>query len=214
MGQKIHPLGFRLIINQSYKSLWFSNMRTYSQFIKEDFIMRSYLKKLFYKSNIADIQIIRRLNQIEINLHIARPGIILGIIKTNITNIKNNLVKKLKTINKIKINIIEISNLDQRAILLSEWISQQLEKRIAFKRVIKQSLQKISKSSIKGIKIQISGRLNGATIARKEWIREGRVPLQTLRANIDYGYTRAYTRYGILGTKVWLFKSKKLLEKI
>nr|YP_009398297.1 ribosomal protein S3 [Thaumatella adunca]ARW67483.1 ribosomal protein S3 [Thaumatella adunca] len=210
MGQKTHPSGFRIGITESHKSSWFSDMKTYPQIIEEDHKIRSYIENTLKKANISTIQINRKLDQIEINLHTGRPGIILGKMGTGIDLIRNNIIKKLKITNKIRINIIEITEPDREAILLGQWIAQQLEKRIAFRRAIRQGIQKANKANIDGIKIQISGRLNGAEIARTEWIREGRVPLQTLRANIDYAYTRAQTIYGILGIKVWLFKGEKI----
>nr|AZL88010.1 ribosomal protein S3 [Harveyella mirabilis] len=209
MGQKIHPLGFRLGITESHKSSWFTEMKAYPHMIEEDYKIRYYITNFFYKANIANIQINKKLNQIEINIHTLRPGIILENIEIGIKNIKNNLNKKLNIKNKIKINIIEIIKPDREAILLGKWIAKQLEKRITFRKAIRQGIQKAQKSNVQGIKIQISGRLNGAEIARKEWVRQGRVPLQTLRANIDYASTQAHTIYGILGIKIWLFKGEK-----
>nr|ARW60651.1 ribosomal protein S3 [Polysiphonia sp.] len=210
MGQKIHPSGFRIGITESHKSSWFSEMKTYSLLIKEDYKIRSYIENKLQKANIAKIEIERKLDQIEINIHTARPGIILGKSGLGIDKTRNEIIKKFKTTNKLRINIREITEPDREAILLAQWITQQLEKRVAFRRAVRQGIQKANKANINGIKIQISGRLNGAEIARKEWIREGRVPLQTLRAQIDYAYTRAYTIYGILGIKVWLFKDEKI----
>ena len=133
---------------------------------------------------------------------------ILGKLGSGIDAIRKELTHALETFNKIRINVIEINEPDREAILLAQWIAQQLEKRVAFRRTIRQAIQKAQKANISGIKVQVSGRLNGAEIARKEWIREGRVPLQTLRANIDYAYTQAHTIYGILGVKIWLFKDE------
>lgn len=209
MGQKTHPSGFRIGITEKHKSSWFSPMKFYSLLIEEDYKIRSYIEKQLVKASISLIHIERKLDQIEINIHTARPGLILGKMGNGIEDLRNNLCKKIKLKNKIRINIIEIIEPDREAILLAEWLAQQLEKRIAFRRAIKQGIQKAQKSNIDGIKIQIGGRLNGAEIARKEWIREGRVPLQTLRAQIDYAYTKAQTIYGILGIKVWLFKGEK-----
>lgn len=210
MGQKTHPSGFRIGITQSHKSSWFSKMKLYSKLIQEDYKIRSYTEKTLNKASISLIKIERQLDQVEINIHTARPGIVLGKMGTGIDILRSNLEKRIDIKNKIRINIIEITEPDKEAILLAQWIAQQLEKRIAFRRAIRQGIQRAQKANIEGIKIQISGRLNGAEIARKEWIREGRVPLQTLRANIDYAYTRAYTIYGILGIKVWLFKGEKI----
>nr|QCI05684.1 ribosomal protein S3 [Cryptopleura ramosa] len=210
MGQKTNPSSFRIGITQKHKSSWFANMKFYSKIIQEDYQIRSYIEKKLNKTSISLINIERKVDQIEINLHTARPGVILGKMGTGIENITKKLEKKFHASNKIRINVIEITEPDKEAILLAEWIAQQLEKRIAFRRAVRQGIQRAQKANIQGIKIQVAGRLNGAEIARKEWIREGRVPLQTLRADIDYAYTRAQTIYGILGIKVWLFKGEKI----
>nr|YP_010850671.1 ribosomal protein S3 [Lophurella hookeriana]WGH13372.1 ribosomal protein S3 [Lophurella hookeriana] len=210
MGQKIHPSGFRIGITESHKSSWFSSMKTYPNLIEEDYKIRSYITNDLKKANIAKIKIDRKLDQTEIHIHTARPGIILGKAGSGIDRLRHEIMKKLKISSKIRINVIEITEPDREAILLAQWIAQQLEKRIAFRRAVRQGIQKANKVNISGIKIQISGRLNGAEIARKEWVREGRVPLQTLRANIDYAYTKAHTIYGILGIKIWLFKDEKI----
>ena len=210
MGQKIHPSGFRIGITESHKSSWFSNMNQYPKKLEEDYKIRMYIETHLSKANISMTQINRKLDQIEINIHTARPGIILGKMGDGIDNLRKEVIKKLNITNKIRINIIEIKDPDREAKLLGQWIGQQLEKRIAFRRIIRQSIQRANKANIQGIKIQISGRLNGAEIARKEWVREGRVPLQTLRANIDYAYTRAQTIYGILGIKIWLFRGEQI----
>lgn len=207
MGQKIHPSGFRLGITESHRSSWFSKMQEYPKIIEEDYKIRYYVENKLNKAGIAKININRKLDQTEINIHTARPGIILGKSGTGIELIRKNITQKLKISNKIRLNLIEVTEPDREAKLLSQWIAQQLEKRVAFRRVLRQGIQKAQKANITGIKIQISGRLNGAEIARKEWAREGRVPLQTLKANIDYAYSRANTIYGILGIKIWLFKS-------
>jgi len=210
MGQKIHPSGFRIGITQEHKSSWFSKMRLYPILIKEDYHIRSYIEKTLIKASISCVNIERKLDQTEINIYTARPGLVVGKMGTGIENIRQHLNKQLKFSNKIRINIIEITEPDKEAILLANWIAQQLEKRIAFRRAVRQGIQRAQKANVAGIKIQISGRLNGAEIARKEWVREGRVPLQTLRADIDYAYTMAQTIYGTLGVKVWLFKGEKI----
>nr|YP_010851661.1 ribosomal protein S3 [Echinothamnion hystrix]WGH14559.1 ribosomal protein S3 [Echinothamnion hystrix] len=210
MGQKTHPSGFRIGITESHKSSWFSSMKTYPTLIEEDYQIRYYITSNLKKANIAQIKIDRKLDQTEVDIHTARPGIILGKSGSGIDILRHEMMKKLKISSKIRINIIEITEPDREAILLAQWIAQQLEKRIAFRRAVRQGIQKANKVNINGIKIQISGRLNGAEIARKEWVREGRVPLQTLRANIDYAYTKAHTIYGILGIKIWLFKDEKI----
>nr|YP_009397279.1 ribosomal protein S3 [Thuretia quercifolia]ARW66465.1 ribosomal protein S3 [Thuretia quercifolia] len=211
MGQKIHPSGFRIGITQKHKSSWFTQMKYYSNLIKEDYNIRLYIEQALNKASISLIHIERKLDQIELNIYTARPGLIVGKMGTGIEYLRHNLTKKLNSNYKIRINIIEITEPDKEAILLANWIAQQLEKRIAFRRAIRQGIQRAQKANINGIKIQVGGRLNGAEIARKEWVREGRVPLQTLRADIDYAYTRAHTIYGILGVKVWLFKGEKII---
>nr|YP_009399352.1 ribosomal protein S3 [Kapraunia schneideri]ARW68958.1 ribosomal protein S3 [Kapraunia schneideri] len=210
MGQKTHPSGFRLGITESHKSSWFAKMQEYPTIIEEDYKIRYYIETKLEKAGIAKIHINRKIDQTEINIYTARPGIILGKSGTGIETIRNYIRKKLQVYSKIRLNLIEITEPDKEATLLCEWIAQQLEKRVAFRRVLRQGLQKAQKANITGIKIQISGRLNGAEIARKEWTREGRVPLQTLKANIDYAYTQAHTIYGILGIKIWLFKENKI----
>ena len=210
MGQKTHPSGFRIGITQNHKSSWFTKMTEYKNFLQEDYIIRSYITKNLNKASISLIYIERKVDQIEIYIHTARPGIVLGRMGTGIENLRINLENKLKIKQKIRINVIEINEPDSQAILIGEFIGQQLEKRIAFRRAVRQGIQRAQKTKIKGIKVQVSGRLNGAEIARKEWVREGRVPLQTLRADIDYAYTTAQTIYGILGIKVWLFKGEKV----
>lgn len=209
MGQKTHPSGFRIGITKNHKSSWFTKMTCYSSLIQEDYLIRTYIENTLSKASIALIHIERKINQIEINIHTARPGIVLGKMGKGIETLRLNLQTKFKN-NKIRINVIEITEPDTEAILLAEFIAQQLEKRTAFRRAVRQGIQRAQKANVQGIKIQVSGRLNGAEIARKEWTREGRVPLQTLRADIDYSYKTAHTIYGILGIKVWLFKGEQL----
>nr|QOS04572.1 30S ribosomal protein S3 [Sarcopeltis skottsbergii] len=210
MGQKIHPLGFRINITQKHRSSWYANMQQYSTLLQEDYKIRSYIYSSLQNASISSIYIHRKVDQIEIYIHTARPGIVLGKMGAGIENLRKQLVKKLKDNKQIRVNVIEIGEPDQEASLIAEFITQQLEKRIAFRRAVRQGVQRSQKANVKGIKVQISGRLNGAEIARSEWIREGRVPLQTLRADIDYSYKTAQTIYGILGVKVWLFKGEKL----
>ena len=207
MGQKTHPSGFRIGITESHRSSWFSKMQEYPQIIQEDYKIRSYIEREMEKAGIAKVEINRKVDQTEININTARPGIILGKSGTGIEIIRNHITKKLKVSSKIRLNLVEVTEPDREAKLLSQWIAQQLEKRVAFRRVLRQAIQKAQKANIPGIKIQISGRLNGAEIARKEWAREVRFPLQTLKANIDYTHTQAHTIYGILGIKIWLFKN-------
>ena len=208
MGQKTHPLGFRLNITQKHKSSWCSKKQKYKQFLQEDYIIRTYISQTLKTAHIVNIQINRKVDQIEIDIKTARPGIILGKLGSGIENLKNEVTKRLKIQKQIRINVVEITEPDREATVIADFIVQQLEKRVAFRRAVRQAIQRAQKAHIKGIKIQVSGRLNGAEIARSEWIREGRVPLQTLRADIDYSYKKAQTIYGVLGVKVWLFKGE------
>lgn len=208
MGQKTHPLGFRIGITQKHRSSWFCSTKNYSIFLKEDYTIREYINKKLKTASIVNIQIDRKVNQIEIEIKTARPGIVLGRLGSGIDNLRQEISKKLNSQQLIRINIVEITEPDKEATLIAEFIAQQLEKRVAFRRSVRQAIQKAQKAHIQGIKIQVSGRLNGAEIARSEWVREGRVPLHTLRANIDYSYKTAQTIYGVLGIKVWLFKGE------
>ena len=212
MGQKTHPLGFRLGVVQEHKSTWYANLNQYANVLEEDDKIRTYISTIAKVNNISNIQICRNSlnNQIQLNIKTGKPGILVGELGIGLENILTD-VKKLLPLNRhITVKVFEIENVDLDAKLLGELIAEQLEKRVAFKRAMREALQRSQKQNVNGIKIQVSGRLNGAEMARTEWIREGRVPLQTLRADIDYATTEANTIYGILGIKIWLFKSEIL----
>lgn len=213
MGQKVHPLGFRLRITQNHRSSWFANQKTYPQILEEDFKIRSYIKSEFSSAGISKIEIERRSEQVELKIHTSRPGIIVGRSGTGIDKIKEDLQKRLKCSTQIRVNVTEVKNADADATLIGEFIAEQLEKRIPFKKATRQAIQKAQRANAKGIRVQVSGRLNGAEIARSEWVREGRVPLQTLRADIDYATKEANTTYGILGIKVWVFNGEVIPDK-
>ena len=208
MGQKVHPLGFRLRITQNHRSSWFANQKTYPLILEEDYKIRAYIKREFSSAGISKIEIERRSEQVELQIHTSRPGIIVGRSGSGIDKIKEDLQKVLKCSNHIRVNVTEIKNMDADANLIGEFIAEQLEKRIPFKRATRQAIQKAQRANAQGIKVQVSGRLNGAEIARSGWVREGRVPLQTLRADIDYATKEANTTYGILGIKVWVFNGE------
>jgi small subunit ribosomal protein S3 len=210
MGQKIHPLAFRLGITQKHKSIWFYENKEYSNILEEDHKIRYFIENKFKLNGISKIYIFRKANQIEIQIESSKPGLIVGRSGNNLESLRKEIYKILAPTEKIRISVIEVMQPDADASLVSEFIVQQLEKRIAFRRIMRQAVNKAQRTSIKGIKIQIAGRLNGAEIARTEWLREGKVPLQTLRANIDYAYKKAQTSYGILGVKVWIFKNEIL----
>ena len=212
MGQKTHPLGFRLGITQEHKSTWFANFNQYANILKEDNLIRNYIDTIAKANSISDIQINRNgLNdQIQLNIETGKPGILVGDLGVGLETLLNNIKKRLPANRQVTINVLEVEKIDLNASLLADLVVEQLEKRIAFRRAIREALQRAQKQNVNGIKIQVSGRLNGAEIARSEWIREGRVPLQTLRADIDYATKEANTIYGVLGIKVWLFKSEIL----
>ena len=208
MGQKTHPLGFRLGITQTHRSSWFAITKNYPTTLEEDFKIRTYLEKELTAAGISKILINRKSDQIEVELHTSRPGIVVGRSGSGIEKIKEDLNKITNNSKQIRINVTELANPDGDASIIAEFIAQQLEKRVAFRRATRQAIQRAQKSNVQGIKVQVSGRLNGAEIARTEWVREGRVPLQTIRADIDYATKKAFTVYGILGIKVWVFNGE------
>jgi len=212
MGQKTHPLGFRLGVIQEHKSTWYANLKHYANVLEEDDKIRTYIGTISKVNNISNIQICRNSlnNQIQLNIKTGKPGILVGDLGTGLKKVLSGVKKLLPSNQQVTIKVFEIENVDLDAKLLSELIAEQLEKRVAFKRAMREALQRAQKQNVNGIKIQVSGRLNGAEMARSEWIREGRVPLQTLRADIDYATTEANTIYGVLGIKIWLFKSEIL----
>ena len=212
MGQKTHPLGFRLGITQEHKSKWYANFNQYANILQEDDKIRVYLNTIKQTNSIANVRINRNgLNdQIQLNIETGKPGILVGDRGSGLENLLNNIKEILPESRQLTINVFEVEKVDLNASLLADLVAEQLEKRIAFRRAIREALQRAQKQNVNGIKIQVSGRLNGAEIARSEWIREGRVPLQTLRADIDYATQEANTIYGVLGIKVWLFKSEIL----
>ena len=212
MGQKTNPLGFRLGITQEHKSTWYANLNQYANILEEDNKIRTYIDSIAKINNISNVQIHRNgLNdQIQLNIETGKPGILVGDMGSGLETLLTNLKKILPASRQLTIKVFEIEKVDLDATLLAHLVAEQLEKRVAFRRAIREALQRAQKQNVNGIKIQVSGRLNGAEIARSEWIREGRVPLQTLRADIDYATTEANTIYGVLGIKVWLFKSEIL----
>ena len=212
MGQKTHPLGFRLGITQDHKSTWYTNFNQYANVLQEDDKIRTYINTIAKSNSISNIRINRNgLNdQIQLNIETGKPGIFVGDLGAGLETLLTNVKKLLPNDRQLTINVFEVEKVDLDASLLADLVAEQLEKRIAFRRAIREALQRAQKQNVNGIKIQVSGRLNGAEIARSEWIREGRVPLQTLRADIDYATQEANTIYGVLGIKVWLFKSEIL----
>ena len=212
MGQKTHPLVFRLGITQDHRSKWYANFNQYADVLKEDDKIRTYLNTISKANSISKVLINRNgLNdQIQLNIETGKPGILVGDLGKGLEDLLANIKKILPSNRQLTINIFEVERVDLDASLLADLVVEQLEKRVAFRRAIREALQRAEKQNVNGIKIQVSGRLNGAEIARSEWIREGRVPLQTLRADIDYATKEAHTIYGVLGIKVWLFKNEIL----
>jgi len=212
VGQKTHPLGFRLGITQEHKSSWYAKLNHYSNLLEEDDKIRTHLNKLTKSASISNIKINRNgLNdQIEVNIETGRPGALVGNNGLGIETLLTNIKKILPEDRQVTINILEVEKVNLNASLIGDLVVKQLEDRVAFRRAIREAMQCAQEDNVSGIKIQVSGRLNGAEIARSEWIREGRVPLQTLRADIDYATKEANTIYGVLGVKVWLFKNEIL----
>lgn len=212
MGQKVHPLGFRLNTTQKHKSTWFAQIDQYSSLLEQDATIREYIMANYDSAGISDIEIERtyKLNNIFLKIYVAKPGVIITESGSGLVNLTKKLKVLLPRVNKISIDVFEVSEPDTHANLLAQFIANQLIRRVAFKRAVRKAIDRAQAQDIKGIKVQIAGRLNGAEIARTEWVKEGRMPLQTLRADIDYATASAKTIYGILGVKVWLFKSEAI----
>jgi small subunit ribosomal protein S3 len=211
VGQKIHPTGFRLGIVQDHRSRWYADSARYPELLREDHIIRTYVEKNLSNAGISDIRIERKADQIDLEVRTARPGVVVGRGGSGIDALRVGIQKELQDPNRqIRINVVEVTRVDADAPLVAEYIVQQLERRVAFRRAVRQALQRAQRAGVEGIKIQVSGRLNGAEIARTEWTREGRVPLHTLRADVDYAYRIAQTTYGVLGVKVWVFRGEIL----
>jgi small subunit ribosomal protein S3 len=207
MGQKVHPIGFRLGITTDWTSTWYAEGKNYSECLKTDLAVRDFLKKKLSQASVSKIQIERPNQAAFITIHTARPGIVIGKKGEDIEGLRKEVAKILElNLNNIKINIEEIRKPEIDAQLVSENVAQQLERRIMYRRAMKRAVQNAIRLGAIGVKINVAGRLNGAEIARSEWYREGRVPLHTLRANIDYGFSEAMTTYGIIGIKTWIYK--------
>ena len=204
MGQKINPIGFRLAVNKSWSSKWYATPKDFPSMLREDLEVRGYIKNKLKNAAVSRIVIERPAKNAKITIHSARPGIIIGKKGGDIEILKNEVNKILKV--PVHLNIDEVRKPEIDAQLVSDSISQQLEKRVMFRRAMKRAMQNAMRLGAKGIKIMSSGRLNGIEIARTEWYREGRVPLHTLNADIDYGFSEAQTTYGIIGIKVWIYK--------
>jgi len=204
MGQKTHPKGFRVGIIRPWDSTWYAKIKDYAGFVAEDHKIRKFVKKKLYAAGVANILIDRKSQSTTITVVTAKPGIVVGRGGQGIEELKAEVSKYLGK--PVIINVVEVARIDVDALLVAESVAQQLEKRIAFRRAMKQAMQRTMRAGAQGIKIMVSGRLRGAEIARSEWAKEGRIPLQTLRADVDYGFTEADTIMGKIGVKVWIFK--------
>jgi small subunit ribosomal protein S3 len=209
MGQKIHPLGFRLGITQDHRSTWFAKPSQYAGFVQEDVTIRTYLATKFPNAGITQVGITRNAETLKITIHTARPGLLVGRQSEGVDALRDTLMQKVGGARPISLQVENVVTPDTEAQLVADAIAEQLEKRVAFRRAVRQTIKKARFAKIPGIKVQVSGRLNGAEIARTEWAREGRVPLHTLRADIDYCARPAQTIYGVLGIKVWVFRGEK-----
>jgi small subunit ribosomal protein S3 len=207
MGQKIHPIGFRLAVNKSWGSRWYANSKNFSAMLNEDLKVRDYLRKKLAHASVGRVVIERPAKDARITIHSARPGVVIGKKGEDIEVLKAEL-RKILGVQMVHVNIEEIRKPEIDAQLIADSIAQQLEKRIMFRRAMKRAMQNAMRLGAQGIKIESSGRLNGIEIARNEWYREGRVPLHTLRADIDYGFGEAKTTYGVIGIKVWVYKGE------
>ena len=211
MGQKMHPHGLRVGVIKDWNSKWYADSKNFSDYLVEDHKIREYVKKKLFVSGISKIEIERTAKYVKVNVYTAKPGLVIGK--------GGNLAETLKTelgkmINKdVNLNIVEVKNIDTDAQLVAENICGQLERRISFRRAMKQCMQKAMKAGALGIKTSVSGRLGGADMARTEFYKEGTIPLQTLRADIDYGFYEADTTYGKIGVKVWIYKGEVLKAK-
>jgi len=208
MGQKIHPIGFRLPVTRAWSSRWFANNRNFSQMLSEDLQVRDYLKLKLKNAAVSRILIERPAKNARITIYSARPGVVIGKKGEDIENLKAELTKRLGV--PVAVNIEEIRKPEVDAQLIADSITQQLEKRIMFRRAMKRAMQNAMRLGAQGIKLMSSGRLNGIEIARCEWYREGRVPLHTLKADIDYGFSEAKTTYGVIGVKCWVYRGDRL----
>ena len=204
MGQKTHPTGFRVGVIRPWSSTWFAKIKDYAGFVAEDAKIRKFVKKKLYAAGVANILIDRKSQSLTITVVTAKPGIVVGRGGQGIEELKAEVSKYLGK--PVIINVVEVARIDVDALLVAESVAQQLEKRIAFRRAMKQAMQRTMRAGAQGIKVMVSGRLGGAEIARSEWAKEGRIPLQTLRADVDYGFTEADTIMGKIGVKVWIFK--------
>jgi small subunit ribosomal protein S3 len=210
LGQKVHPISLRLGINKTWQSRWYAE-KNYADFLHEDLRIKKFIKKSFFHAGISRVEIERAAEKTTVNIHTARPGILIGRRGAEVDQLKKRLQKL--TDHDVHVNICEVRKAELDAQLVAENIALQLERRVAFRRAMKRSVTTAMRFGAEGIRVACAGRLGGAEMARSEWYREGRVPLHTLRADIDYGFTEARTTYGAIGVKVWIFKGEVLSQQ-
>ncbi len=209
MGQKVHPTGIRLGITRDWTSKWYAHSKNFPALLQTDYTVREFLKKRLAEASVSRIHIERAARRVNITIHTARPGIVIGKKGEDIEKVRAEVARRLHLpVQDVRLNIAEIRKPETDAQLVAEGIAQQIEKRVMFRRAMKRSVMNTMRSGALGIKVRASGRLNGAEIARTEWSREGRIPLHTFRADIDYGFAEARTTYGVIGVKVWIFKGE------
>ncbi len=206
MGQKVHPTGIRLGITKDWTSKWYADSKNFPEFLHSDLKVREFLQKKLAQASVSRIQIERPARNARITIHTARPGLVIGKKGEDIERLRQEVSAMMKV--PVHINIEEVRKPELDATLVAQSVAQQLERRIMFRRAMKRAVQNAMRLGAQGVKISVAGRLNGAEIARSEWVREGRVPLHTLRADIDYGFAEANTTYGVIGVKVWIFKGE------
>lgn len=209
MGQKVHPIGFRIGVTQTHRSQWFAKPKDYAKLVEEDLLIREFVERRLPEAGISRVNISRQVDRIEIEFFNARPRALVGAKGETLTQLRDEIKAKLPETRNVALYVTKTQQPEMEAICIAENIAEQLEKRTPFRRTMRQAIMRARKAGADGIKVQISGRLNGAEIARHEWAREGCVPLHTIRADIDYATARAQTLYGILGIKVWVCKGEK-----
>lgn len=213
MGQKVHPIGFRIGITQDWRSKWYADKRKYTKLLHEDIAIRQFIQDKYKAAGIADVIVERLGDKLRVKIMAARPGIVIGAKGAEVEKL-NEVLKKISSAKEIIVNVDEVKRPELNAKLVAEDIALQLERRVTHRRAMKKAIDAAIKAGAKGIKTQVGGRIGGVDLARKEWFMTGRMPLQTLRADIDYGTARASTKYGILGVKVWIYKGDKVESKV
>ena len=212
MGQKVNPHGLRVGVIKGWDTQWYADKKDFGKYLKEDYDIRKFIKDKYYSASISKIAIERAANRIVVTIYTGKPGVLIGKAGSEIEVIKKDLSKLTKGKN-VVINVTEVRKPDADAQLVAEGVAQQLEKRMSFRRAMKQAIGRAMRSGVKGVKMMVSGRLDGAEIARCEQYHEGSIPLQTLRADIDYGFAEAHTTFGMIGVKVWIYKGEILKAK-